>query len=141
MELTIAFALNKKDQFEKGHFGDADKFNIYMLSEKSCKLISSENNRFKDIDENHIHGSKKKGQSIIQFLKEKNVSILVSKQFGANVKMIIKYFVPVIVYEESTEQVCNTLVKYFQWIHEESMVTAEPHKLFTITNGILKTPI
>jgi len=93
------------------------------------------------MDEEHVHGSKKKGQSIIQFLKGKGVSTLVSQQFGANVKIIIQHFVPVIVYKESTEEVCNTLLKHLNWLHEESQVESDTFKLFTIKNGILKTAV
>ncbi len=141
MELKIAFALNDENQFEKKHFGDADKYTIYLLTEKACTLITEEKNQFKDLDETHVHGSRKKGQSIIEFLKGKDVSTLVSRQFGVNVKMIIKHFVPVIVYEESPEQVCNTLLKHFNWLHEESETQTETYKLFIINNGILKTAV
>ncbi len=141
MELVVAFALNSENQFEKKHFGDAEKYNIYTLKDDNCVLISEETNTFKDLDETHVHGSKKKGESIIQFLKSKDVSALVSKQFGANIKIISKHFVPVIIHDESIQEVTNTLLKHLKWVHEESQSQAENYKLFSINNGILKSVI
>lgn len=136
MEIKVAFALNNDNQFEKKHFGDADKFNIYLVTENSCTLLSEEKNDFKNLDEGHVHGSRKKGESIANFLKDKNVSTLVSKQFGANVKMIVKHFVPIIVNKESTEDVCDILIKHFKWVHEESQVQAEKYKLFILRSNL-----
>ena len=65
MEIIVAFALNNENQFEKKHFGDADKYNIYTLRDDECFLISEEPNAFKDLDENHVHGSRKKVKSIV----------------------------------------------------------------------------
>ena len=141
MEITVAFALNNENQFEKKHFGDADKYKIYTLRDDECFLISEEANVFKDLDETHVHGSKKKGESIVNFLKSKDVTVLVSKQFGANIKIISKHFVPVIINDESTQEACNTLLKHLKWVHEESQSQQENYKLFFINNGILKSSI
>ncbi|MCD4695077.1 MAG: hypothetical protein K8S16_02455, partial [Bacteroidales bacterium] len=95
MDLRFAFAVNSENQFEKKHFGDADKYLIYHQESDKLVLSSEEPNRFKLLDEEAEHGSRKKGKAIIEFLKGKNVNVLVSRQFGKNIRMINEHFIPV----------------------------------------------
>lgn len=53
-------------------------------------------------------------KNTLRKIKEKGVSTLVSQQFGANVKMIVKHFVPIVVYQDSTEEVYDRLMKHFK---------------------------
>lgn len=46
MNLRFAFAVNKNNQFEKKHFGDADKFLIYKQEDNKIVFLSEEINRF-----------------------------------------------------------------------------------------------
>ncbi len=65
MKLRFAFAVNKANLFEKKHFGDAEKYLIYEQDSDKLVLISEEKNRFKLLDEEHEHGSRKRGNAII----------------------------------------------------------------------------
>lgn len=141
MKLVFAFAVNKENKFEKRHFGDADKFLIYKQENDKIILISEENNIFKLMDEEHEHGSKKKGQAIINFLQEKSVNVLVSMQFGKNIKLINKAFIPVKISEEYPDKIIKTLAKHLHWIKDEWDRNESNHKLFIINSGILKVSI
>ena len=141
MNLKFAFAVNKTNQFEKKHFGDADKYLIYEQLGNEMVLIGEEINNFKLLDEEYKHGSKRKGDAIIKLLKEKEVNVLVSMQFGKNIKMVNEYFIPVIIYSETPKDTVNILNKYSHWIKDEWEKNKSNFKLFTIKAGILKSSI
>jgi len=141
MNLRFAFAVNNNGNFEKKHFGFADKYLIYEQISDKIVLSGEETNKFKLIDEEHEHGSKKKGEVIIKFLREKEVNVLVSMKFGNNIKMVNKYFIPVIIYSEKTKEVINVLSKQLHWIKDEWENKSADFKLFKIKSGILKSSI
>ena len=141
MEINIAFALSKNGAFEKKHFGDADKYQIYHLSNDLFNLLFEEENPFKLMDETTGHGSKKKADNIIDFLTQKNVSVLVSRKFGRNIKHIVNHFIPVEVNEETPEKVKTILLKHMRWLQEELDKQPDQYKLFVINSGILKLAV
>jgi len=141
MKVTFALALNNEGYFEKRHFGDTEKFAIYRFENKELLFQEEIFNSFKTMEEAHEHGSKKKGNAIIAFLKEKGVSVLVSKQFGRNIKMVNQHFVPVIITEDKPEQVLEVLLKRMNWFKDELKNRKENYMLFHIKNGILKMHI
>lgn len=141
MKITFAFALNNDGVFEKQHFGDTEKFAIYRFENNELKFQEEALNAFKTMDEVQEHGSKKKGNAIISFLKDKGVSVLVSKQFGRNIKMVNKHFIPVIIAEEKPEQILGVLQKHMNWFKDELKNRKENYMLFHIKNGILKMHI
>ncbi len=141
MEIKFAFAVNNKNEFEKNHFGDTKKFLIYDAGSGSLEYIAEESNVFRDMDEVKAHGSKKKGLAIIDFLKNKGVRVLVSRQFGKNIKIINEHFVPVIIYADEPEEVIGTLNHHMHWISDELENTSSNYKLFSIKSGILKTVV
>jgi predicted Fe-Mo cluster-binding NifX family protein len=141
MKITFALALNNDGVFEKRHFGDTDKFAIYTYENHKLSFKEELPNTFKSMDEVHEHGSKKKGNSIISFLKEKGVSVLVSKQFGRNIKMVNQHFVPVIIAEDNPSNAVEILQKNMDWFKDELQNRKENYMLFHIKNGILKMHI
>ena len=138
MNLRFAFAVNKNDQFEKKHFGDTDKFLIYKQEDDKIVFLSEETNRFKMMDEEVEHGSKRKGNAIIEFLKERGVNVLVSRQFGKNIKLVNEHFIPVIISLESINEVIPVLLKNMKWIDEDLQRKPENYKLFDLRKGSLK---
>ncbi|MCF6331761.1 MAG: hypothetical protein L3J11_00640 [Draconibacterium sp.] len=138
MKITLALALNEEGVFEKKHFGDSDKFAFYTYEKHELSFKEELPNTFKSMDEAQEHGSKKKGNAIISFLKEKGVSLLVSKQFGKNIKMVNQHFVPVIIAEDKPEQVLAILQKHMNWFKDELKNRKENYMLFYIKNGIIK---
>ncbi len=137
MNLKFAFAVNKNNQFIKKHFGYADKYLIYKQIEDKIVLISEEINNFKLLDEN----LKNKADDIIKFLKNKEVNVLVSMQFGKNINIVNEYFIPIIIYSEKIENATDILNKHLHWIKDEWNNSSSDYKLFTIKSGILKSPI
>jgi len=141
MDVKFAFAVNSNNEFQKNHFGDTEKFLIYGIESGKLNLLSEELNVSRNMDETHEHGSRKKGLAIIDSLKDMGVNVLVSMQFGRNIKMINEYFIPIIIYSEQTEEVVNTLTHQLHWIVDELESAPENYKLFTIKSGILKTVV
>lgn len=141
MDLRFAFAVNNDNQFVKKHFGDADKYLVYQQESDKIVLSSDEPNRFKLLDEKVEHGSKRKGKAIIEFLKEKNVNVLVSQQFGKNIQMINEHFIPVKISSEKPDEVIQILIRHIHWIKDEWKQNKSNFKLFTIKAGILKSSI
>lgn len=141
MEIRFAFAVNMKSEFEAKHFGDADKYLIYGLKNGNMVLLSEEINHFKLMDEEHEHGSQKKGLAIIDQLGRKNVNVLVSKQFGKNIKLVNRHFIPIKISMDLPDEILEVLNKHLHWIQDELENFSSGYKLFTIRSGILKTSL
>ena len=141
MNLKFALAVNNDNQFEKKHFGDADKYLIYQQESDNIVFLSEEINQFKTLDEKVEHGSKRKGNAIIDLLKSKEVNVLVSRQFGKNIKLVNEYFIPVVVSSEQHDEVIHILTKRIYWIMDEWKNSKSNFKLFTLKSGILKSSI
>jgi len=141
MNLKFAFAVNKDNKLNKNHFGDADKYLIYEQVGNEIVLMSEEINHLKTFDEEQEHGSKKKGNTIVEFLRGKGINVLVSMQFGRNIKIVNEYFIPVIIYSENPDEVVGMLNKHLHWIKDEWNNKSSDFKLFTIKSGILKSYI
>ena len=78
---------------------------------------------------------------IIEFLKKKEVHVLVSRQFGKNIKMINAHFIPVIISSEKPDEVIQVLTRHIHWIKDELNNFSSGYKLFTIKSGILKSSV
>ncbi|NCB08326.1 MAG: hypothetical protein EOM73_09205 [Bacteroidia bacterium] len=141
MKINFAFALNDEKMFEKKHFGEAEHYAIYSYEKGKLILIETLPNSFISLDEGKVHGSKEKGLAIISFLKEKEVMVLVSKQFGKNIKMVSQHFIPVIIDEDQPEQVVEIIVRNIKWIKDELKNRNTGYMLFRIKTGILKTVV
>lgn len=139
--IRLAMAVDHSQNFQAKHFGDADQYLIYEWSENKISFVGAEKNQYKSYDEEVEHGSQKKGQAIIDFLKGKGMNVLVSKQFGRNIRMVNRHFIPVIIYNETPENVIPVLNKHMRWIEDEINNAPPEHKLFTIKHGVMKTAI
>ena len=141
MNLKFAFAVNHSNILEPKHFGEADKYLIYQY--KNEKLVKEQEieNKYKNLDEEVVHGSKKKGQAIISMLKEQNVSALVTMQFGKNIRMVNKHFIPIIINENTPQKVLEILQKHIKWIIDEIKNEPKEYKLFTVKNSMMKSAI
>lgn len=140
-KIIFAFAVNHSNKFEAKHFGDVDKYIIYEYCNESFSLLSHQTNTFKDSDEEHIHGSMEKGNSIVKLLKDNNVQVLVSPQFGRNIKIINKHFIPVAIHNYNSEDIFQILSKNMKWIIDELEINPSKFRLFSINKGILKSSV
>lgn len=127
--------------FEKKHFGEAELYAIYTYEKGELKHSETLPNSFISMTEEKVHGSKEKGDAIITLLKERNVSVLVSMQFGKNIKMVSQHFIPVIIDEDRTDQVVEIIVRNIKWIKDELKNRNSGFMLFRIKTGILKTAV
>lgn len=141
MRLRFAFAVNNENKFEKMHFGDADRYLIFTLEDGKMILSSEEINNYKLIERDSEHGSIRKGNAIIKFLKEKGVNVLISKQYCRNISLLNEHFIPVIIMRDQQEEILDNLNKHLHWIEDEWENNSSGYKLFTIRSGILKTSI
>lgn len=139
--IRFAIAVNHSNNFELKHFGEAYKYLIYELTDGEFKLIVEQQNEFKSINDETNHGSKEKGSSIIKLLKGNKVRVLVSRQFGRNMKMINRHFVPVVVHNDNLSQTRSVLIKNRKWIEDELDSRMNGYKLFAIDKGVLKRNI
>ncbi len=132
MNIKFAFALNSENEFANKHFGDSDKFIISEWNGNGFTEFVTEKNIFKDSDddeEEHEHGDKKKGQQIVKFLKSKNVKVLMSKQFGKNIKIIGQHFIPVITSSADLDHAMQKLPGHISSITEQLEQKSESFKL------------
>jgi len=141
MDIKVVFAVNFLNCFEPKHFGDADKYLIYKWDNDELVYLNEIHNLLKTYDEEQEHGSQKKGRAIIDLLKNSGVKVLVSKQFGKNIQMVNRHFIPVIVYTEKPHEAVQVLKKHMKWIEDELKNRPQEFKLFTLKNGVLKTII
>ena len=101
MELLVACATDNGKNFVDRHFGDANYYNIYKISEEGFEYVKKIENTS---EEEKVHADPKKAKGISGFLKNEDVKILLSKQFGANINRMKKKFVPVVVNTDRIEE-------------------------------------
>jgi len=141
MNLLFAFAVNKNNQFEDRFFGDADKFLIYKIISGELKLTHEIVNEFKyDIKENSFQ-QRERTENLIKYLLGNDVKVIVSKQFGENIKIGNGFFIPVIISKENPEEAVSIINEYLHWIEDELNNFSSGYKLFTINSGILKSAV
>jgi len=141
MNLLFAFAVNKNNQFEDRFFGDADKFLIYKIISGELKLTHEIVNEFKyDIKENSFQ-QRERTENLIKYLLGNDVKVIVSKQFGENIKIGNGFFIPVIISKENPEEAVGIINEYLHWIEDELNNFSSGYKLFTINSGILKSAV
>jgi predicted Fe-Mo cluster-binding NifX family protein len=139
--IRFACAVNHDGLFEAKHFGNADKYLIYEWNNSEFNFIKEIKNSFNSFDDIKLEGLSTKNMACINLLEQADINILVSRQFGQNIQMVNKLFIPVIVNSETPDEVISILRKHIRWIEEELNSNPEEFKLFSISKGILKTKI
>ncbi|KYH34950.1 dinitrogenase iron-molybdenum cofactor [Clostridium tepidiprofundi DSM 19306] len=116
MELLVACATDDGKNFVDRHFGDANYYNIYKISEEGFEYVKKVENTS---EEEKVHADPKKAKGISGFLKKEDVKILLSKQFGANINRMKKKFVPVVVNTDMIEEGLTKLIHNLDLIIDE----------------------
>jgi predicted Fe-Mo cluster-binding NifX family protein len=111
MNLKVALATNDGKNFINNHFGEADQYYIYTITNKSYQFIKSAANN--SIEEEK-HADPKKAKSIIKILKKEGVQVVCNLAFGANIKRVKKNLVPVITSETTLEVGLEELVANYE---------------------------
>jgi len=141
MHLRFAFALNTKNQFEKDFFGNADKFMIYELVSGELEEVFELENECKDETINSTGINEQKAENITQILIANDVKVIVSKQFGKNIKLVNEYFIPIKIFSDKPDDAILAINNHIHWIEDELHNFSSEYKLFIIKSGILKIPI
>jgi len=115
--LKVAFATDNGKTFMGRHFGDAEHYYIYEIDNENAKFIKIIDNTTEEED---MHADPKKAKGISNLLLEEDVSVVVSKIFGPNIKRIKKKFVCIVVKDEELDtgirKVCESIGKiYEEW--------------------------
>ncbi len=141
MVLRFAFAVNNQNLFEDRFFGEADKFLIYQLESGQLEQIYEVvNDNKSELKENNSDNNEKV-DILIKDLLENDIKVIVSKQFGENIRIVNEYFIPVIISSENPEEVMEIINKHIHWIKDELNNFNSGYKLFTIKSGILKSSV
>ena len=112
-KLTIACATDEGKRLIDRHFGDAERYDLYELKSDSVVFLRSIENT---VPEEKGHADPEKAQNVGGLLKPAGVQVLVSGQFGPNLKRVKKKFVPIIVRVFEIESALNLVREHFQEI-------------------------
>jgi len=99
-EIIIACATDNEEHFPDKHSGEATFFMIYKIDGIKAEFITRVENTS---PEERMHGDPQKAKGVVGLLKEKNVDVIVSKQYGKNLKRIKDKVVPVIIRTDKIE--------------------------------------
>ena len=113
--MIVACATNNHKEYTEEHFGDALFFDIYDINQKEIKLIESLQNTVGDDQENH----KDKALEILKLFKNHGVEATINKAFGANIKIIIKYVIPISINADTIQDSFKILQKYLINIEDQ----------------------
>jgi len=118
MKLRVAFATDDGETFMGRHFGDALFYDIYELDENQASFVKRIENTVDE--EEDVHADPKKAKGISTLLLDENVTVVVSKIFGPNIKRIKKKFVCIVVRDDEIDvglkKICNNIEKiYIEW--------------------------
>jgi len=118
-KFITAFATDDGKSFIDRHFGDANFYDIYEISEKEVKLIKRIDNTTEEDDDVEGHGDPAKAKGITGMLKKEGVTMSVSRIFGPNIKRIKKKFLCVLFQEGSIEDSLKKLQANFSVLIDE----------------------
>lgn len=139
MKIKLALAVNQAEIFEHKHFGEAEKFLIYKWESSQLDFQDAIYNPLVQTSlESH---SPEKAEQLIFLLKELGINVLVSRQFGGNIKKVNAFFIPVQIGTSTPEESLPILKKHMKWIEEELLQNAGNYKLFNLQKGIIKIAI
>ena len=116
-KLITAFATDDGKTFIDRHFGDANYFDCYEISETDVTFIQRINNSTEEDSE--IHADPNKAKGVAKLLKSNHVQVVVSKIFGPNIKRIKKKFVCILMNNQHISESQQMIQQHFNAIIEE----------------------
>ncbi len=117
IKLKAAFATDNGKTFMMRHFGDAEYYDIYEIDKDQANFIKRISNTVDEEEE--VHADPQKAKSIISLLLDEDVSVVVSKIFGPNIKRIKKKFVCIIINENELANSIDKIKSNLQTISVE----------------------
>ncbi len=103
MKINVAFATDDGKTFMDRHFGDAECYDVYEISETNSEFKKRIKNTTEEDDES-IHADPEKAKGVAGLFKNENIKVVVSKFFGPNIKRIKKKFVCVLMNDNSISE-------------------------------------
>ena len=140
-QILFAMAVDRSGNFELKQFCHAWKFLLYEWKGNELMYIRDIDNPYRGEETKSVYEKEEKGRSIINVLKDNNVSVLVARNFGDNIEKAVFNFIPVIAYSETPAGVEMILTKHIGWLEDELQNKPSDYRLFTIKHGILKTSV
>ncbi len=118
MAIKVAFATDDGKTFMDRHFGDAEYYDVYEISETDSEFKKRIKNTTEEDDEN-IHADPEKAKGVAGLFKNENIKVVVSKVFGANIKRIKKKFVCVLMNDNSISESIKNIQQSIHIIDNE----------------------
>lgn len=116
--ITTAFATDNGKSFINRHFGDANYYYIYEISKNDIKFINKIKNTTNETEE-EVHADPKKAKGVAELLKNENVTTVVSKFYGPNIKRISKKFVCILMDNDDFSECTQILQQKIDCITDE----------------------
>ena len=118
MKINVAFATDDGKTFMNRHFGDAEYYDLYEITETDSEFKKRIKNTTEEDDES-IHADPEKAKGVAGLFKNDNIKVVVSKVFGANIKRIKKKFVCVLMNDNSISDSIESIQQNFDLIINE----------------------
>ena len=118
MKINVAFATDDGKTFMDRHFGDAEYYDVYEISETDSKFIKRIINTTEEDDESK-HADTEKAKGVAGLFKNENIKVVVSKVFGPNIKRIKKKFVCVLMNSNSISDSIDSIQQNLDLINNE----------------------
>ncbi|MBN2662463.1 MAG: hypothetical protein JXR68_02335 [Bacteroidales bacterium] len=115
MNFLVGFATDDGINMVNKHYGDAEYYLIYEISETKAVFIEKKQNTTDENDEAY-HGDPNKANKIGNIMN--GVQILCNKQFGKNIVRMSKKFVPVLFDIDNIEEAIKIIHSRFSEIEE-----------------------
>jgi len=93
LKIIAAFGTDDGKCFIDRHFGDSSYFDIYEIDENNANFLKRINNSTDKDKGNEVHGDPVKAGGIMGLLLKEKVNVVVSRNFGPNIKRIQMKFV------------------------------------------------
>ncbi len=124
-EIIIACATDNELHFPDKHSGEAAGFMIYRISKDEVEFITRIDNTS---PEERMHGDPQKAKGVIGLLKKEGVDVLVSKQYGKNLKRIKEKVVPVIIRTDEIKNGIDLCIENIDILRRELEKNGEERK-------------
>lgn len=130
MNIKVAVAATYNFSVQEKQFGDAYKYVFYLIKDSGIEKTDEVVNPY--ADDQYDPGLVDKGDGFVGFLRRRNVRVIVSQQFGAYLKKLNKFFIPVQVATNNIDQTLAALLEKKNQLIEELNTSNPPFNLFKL---------
>ena len=122
-DLIVAIAVTGDSKIlTRTHFGSAEAYALYRCNHEQCKPDGVINNT---TGEERHEGDQKKAVSVRALMSQHNVSIVVARRFGPNIKRIRNFLVPVIALSEGLDDTLHDVTLLWERIIQQFSMPPE----------------